>query len=205
MTLNRTGILRTSSFNNKRKPNKTKCKVCRSEFKPTLPKQVVCGVDCSAALAVSIRLKNERKEAKRQAAADRAQLQEMKSNSELADDAQKAVNKYVNLKCKHLPCICCGKSPYEGVRHAGHYKSRGSNSFLRFHLWNIHTCCYSCNVSKSGNIIEYRPNLIKKIGIEKVEFLENAPRSRIYSDEYLIRLKKIFQRKCARLIKRIEG
>ena len=185
------------------KPAKPKmCKVCRKKpiFKTGAK---VCGAECATDFAVSDRAKKERIEAKRQAAADRTQRQNLKSNSKLANEAQAAVNKYVNLRDFHIPCICCGKCPYTGVRHAGHFKSRGANSFLRFNLWNIHSCCYSCNAMKGGNINEYRPNLILKIGAEKVDFLDYAPRLRDYSKEYLVRLKKVFQRKANRLKKRM--
>jgi len=38
---------------------------------------------------------------------------------------------------------------------------------------NIHKQCNkNCNLSLSGNIPRYRPNLIKKIGLQNVEWLE---------------------------------
>jgi len=36
----------------------------------------------------------------------------------------------------------------------------------------VHKQCVSCNRFKHGNLIEYRINLVKKIGIKKVEWLE---------------------------------
>lgn len=175
------------------KPKKTsKCKICRAEYVKRSISHKTCSVSC--AIEIVIRDKKH-KEAK----IDKARKEALKKPAEYADEAQSAVNRYVNKRDEHLPCICCGKSPYEGVRHAGHFKSRGSNSFLRFNLWNINTCCYSCNVKKGGNINEYRPALIEKIGIEKVEYLDNAPRSKVYSKEYLMRLKSIFNKKLKRL------
>ena len=58
---------------------------------------------------------------------------------------------------------------------------------------------------KGGNINEYRPALIKKIGAEKVEYLDNASRSREYTKEYLARLQKIMIKKIKRLEKRMEN
>ncbi len=198
--MKRTGILRTASF----AKSKAKCKNCK--VNPVFrPGATACSPECAEVLVGAVKEKAARIAAKKQAAADRTQRQNLKSNMELANDAQAAVNKYVNLRDFHIPCICCGKCPYSGVRHAGHFKSRGANSFLRFNLWNINSCCYSCNAMKGGNINEYRPNLIKKIGIVKVNFLDCSPKSRVYSSGYLIRLKKIFQRKCKRLKTRQEG
>lgn len=183
----------------------SKCKICRDEYVKRSMMHKVCSPACAIELAARAKEASTRKQKKVELLADRAKRESLKSNSELANDAQAAVNKYVNLRDFHIPCICCGKCPYSGVRHAGHFKSRGANSFLRFNLWNIHSCCYSCNAMKGGNINEYRPNLILKIGAEKLEFLESAPRLRDYSKEYLVRLKKVFQKKANRLKKRLDN
>lgn len=84
--------------------------------------------------------------------------------------AQKEVNAYVLLRDKGKPCISCGKKAnrYE----AGHYMPAGQNAQIRFDLNNIHAQCHTCNCHKSANLREYRPNLIKKIGLEAVEQLE---------------------------------
>lgn len=178
----------------------TKCNICRSEFQRRSMTHKCCSVECAEIYG---REQARKESAKNARAETKARKEKLKTNSDLANDAQKEVNKYVNLRDFHTPCICCGKSPYIGVRHAGHFKSRGANSFLKFNLWNINSCCYSCNVMKSGNIGEYRPNLIAKLGIEKVAFLEAAPRSRKYDKEYLLRLKAIFAKKAARQKKKL--
>jgi len=54
---------------------------------------------------------------------------------------------------------------------AGHYKP-GTHSITRYDTDNIHGQCSQCNEKKSGNLTEYRPRLIKKIGLAKVEWLE---------------------------------
>jgi hypothetical protein len=43
---------------------------------------------------------------------------------------------------------------------------------LRYHHDNINLQCEPCNTAKSGNQLEYRIRLIKKIGIERVEWIE---------------------------------
>lgn len=56
---------------------------------------------------------------------------------------------------------------------AGHYLSKGAHGNLRFHEWNIQKQCNrNCNKGKSGNQVEYRKELINRIGLEGVEFLE---------------------------------
>ena len=168
------------------------CKWCEVEFSPFNSMQKCCAPKCALLFT---RAEHGKKESK----AERSELKRRKEKLMTMSDhmrlTQAVVNRYVLAKNKDMPCICCGKSPYSGVRHAGHFKSRGANSFLTFNLWNIWPCCYSCNVEKGGNIHCYREGLVKRIGLEKLDYLDNAPRSRIYEIEYLKRMRKIFNKK----------
>ena len=57
---------------------------------------------------------------------------------------------------------------------------------LRYHHDNIHLQCEPCNTAKSGNQLEYRIRLIKKIGVERVEWLEGNHESPHWKkDDYL--------------------
>lgn len=71
-------------------------------------------------------------------------------------------------------CISSGRTIKIPSRnsHAGHYYSAGSNPLLRFNEDNVHLQSLSDNYFKSGNQLEYRKNLIKKIGLDRVEKLE---------------------------------
>jgi hypothetical protein len=149
------------------------------------------------------------KDALKKKKADRAEtkrkLENFKSITELANEAQVYVNKYVRLRDAKLGCISCDKpATWNGQWHASHLKSRGSNSALRFHLWNIHKSCSVCNNYLSGNVGEFEKRLRLKIGDAKVDYLNAHPRSRVYTREYLIRLKKIFQKKCNKLSKMLQ-
>jgi len=55
---------------------------------------------------------------------------------------------------------------------AGHYYSAGKYPRLRFNEDNVHLQGKSDNYFSSGNLINYRINLINKIGIERVEKLD---------------------------------
>ena len=173
-----------------------KCRICRA---PNRQFKTTCSIDCESILGEKLLAKKKLNDARKERASDKVRKEKLMSISDHLNLTQTVFNKYVNEKYKHMPCLACGKDPYSGVRHAAHFKSRGSNSFLRFHLWNVFPCCYSCNVEKGGNIHEYRVNLIKLIGIEKVEFLDNAPKSRKYQIEYLTRMRAIFAKKTRRL------
>lgn len=55
---------------------------------------------------------------------------------------------------------------------AGHFYSAGKFPELRFNEDNVHLQGKSDNYFNSANLLEYRKNLIKKIGIERVEKLD---------------------------------
>ena len=84
--------------------------------------------------------------------------------------AQKACNEYIRTRDAHLPCVSCGNKSRQ--MHAGHFKTVGAQSALRFHWANIHKQCSQCNNFKSANLVEYEPNLISKVGQEMVDFLK---------------------------------
>lgn len=86
--------------------------------------------------------------------------------------AQTAFNAFIRERDKDLPCISCGRF-HSGSYDAGHYRSVGAARHLAFNEMNCHRQCVPCNQHKSGNAIEYRINLVRKIGVEAVEMLEN--------------------------------
>ena len=85
--------------------------------------------------------------------------------------AQSAFNAFIRMRDDSLPCISCGRH-HTGQYHAGHYRSRGAHPELRFEELNCHKQCAPCNNHLSGNIANYRPALIDKIGQEKLDWVE---------------------------------
>lgn len=155
------------------------CKQCRGKLAPG--EYIHAG--CVDAYAESMAKKAERAAAKRVKAiakegrANDAKLREsMKSKQQLLKEAQAAFNEYIRWRDRGLPCISCGKPPNTGFHKgmdAGHYRSVGSAPQVRFHEANVHAQCVSCNRDKAGNAVEYRINLIKRIGITLVEEVES--------------------------------
>ena len=80
-------------------------------------------------------------------------------------------NSWIRKRDAGQPCISC-KNPTPKKVNAGHYIASGKSKFLTFNEHNVHLQCEYCNTFLSGNLLEYRINLIEKIGIEKVEYLE---------------------------------
>lgn len=94
----------------------------------------------------------------------------VKTRGDHIQELQAAFNEWVRLRDAGRPCISCGS--YRGDWHAGHYRSVGSEPALRFEPDNAHLQCARCNTYLAGNLTAYRSNLIEKIGLDRVEWLE---------------------------------
>jgi len=126
--------------------------------------------------------------------------EKLKNKSDYRREAQAAFNAYVRGRDEIAGrgCISCGipsKTVHGGAFDAGHYRSRGSAPHLAFHLWNCHLQCVKCNRYLSGNVADYRINLIKRLGIERVEQIENDNHPRNYTIEDYQRIKRIFTKR----------
>ena len=176
-----------------------KCRVCRQPFEPRQPMAVVCSLECAKSFAASIREKTEKQAAIKQRKLDRERKDKLKSLSQLANEAQREVNRYVRARDFKEGCISCDKpATWQGQWHASHFRSVGAAKQHRFNLWNINKSCSVCNNWKSGNVGEYAPRLLQKIGQEKYQFLVAQNGCRKYNREYLERLKRVFSRKARR-------
>jgi hypothetical protein len=121
----------------------------------------------------------------------RSALTALKTRRDWLKEAQAAVNKYVRARDAGKPCVSCGALT-AGQWDAGHYRSAGGHPALRLDPLNIHKQCSVCNAHKSGNLIEYRKELINRIGLEKVEWLEGPHEPKKYSIEDLKAIKADF-------------
>jgi len=189
-----------------------KCRHCKQMFNPVRCGQNTCCYECSVAVAeiVAERSKNRREKAERVAEVAsrkiiRMKLEKLKTVSQLAKEVEQWINKIARLRDKDEPCISCDRqADWGGQWHASHFKSVGANSALRFNLLNIHKACSICNNHLSGNIAEYARRLPNRIGVERFRFIENHPRNRKYSREYLLRLKAVAMRWYKRLERRVK-
>ncbi|MEA1849169.1 recombination protein NinG [Chryseobacterium sp. MHB01] len=143
-----------------------KCAVCREDFIPFRTTQKVCGPTCAISLGKSnIQKKNAREWQKEK----KIIKEKMKTQSGWLKDLQVVFNEYIRLSQKGSKCISCqNPNPTD----AGHYRSIGAHPELRFEEKNVNLQCRKCNGYWGGNLIEYRKGLIKKYGVEIVEWLE---------------------------------
>lgn len=101
----------------------------------------------------------------------KGKIPERKSVAALKKELQVVFNAWIR-KRDTLPggvfkCISCGTVKDVKHMHAGHFFSVGAHEAVRFDEDNAAGQCEACNTFLHGNLILYRENLIKKIGIEK--------------------------------------
>ena len=70
-------------------------------------------------------------------------------------------------------CIACQKTFFKGERtNASHHFKAELYSGTIFNPHNLNISCVTCNQYNDGNLAEYTPNLIDKIGIEQFTHLK---------------------------------
>lgn len=151
-----------------------KCKECGGGFVPSRPLQYICSPICGINYSRKL---TEKKIATARKADTKERKEKIKTYSDWTSDLQKVFNEWVRVSQKDEACISCGTTA--NVKYdAGHFFSVGGFPNVRFDEDNVHKqCSNNCNVHLSGNIHNYRPRLIEKIGIERFEALELRARN----------------------------
>ena len=91
------------------------------------------------------------------------------STPQLRIKAGEKFRAWIRKRDKGKRCISCGSwEPSD----AGHFYSAGHYPSLEFNEDNVNIQCRQCNYHKHSNALEYRKSLVKKIGIERVERLD---------------------------------
>ena len=181
---------------------KKRCAVCRDMFPVFNSMTRVCSPKCAIEWNGS--------EASRQHVSKMRNVEKRKAKesqktlSEWHASLQTVVNRYVRLRDARDGCISCDKGPnWRGQWHCSHYYSVGSSSNVRFNLWNLHKSCSICNNWKSGNIRDYTPRLIEKIGQERFDWLEeHHSRTAHYDIDWIKRAIKIARKGIKRMERR---
>ena len=181
--------------------NNKKCLQCK-EFFPTLDSiKSNIGWFHSIECMSEYGLKKSRKlKEKKEKSAHTKRKKELNENdrSLQVKKTQQIFNKYIRVRDDAESCISCNRY-HTGQYHAGHYRTVGANPELRFTEFNCHKQCAPCNNHLGGNIVNYRINLLHKLGPEMVEWLEGYHPPKRYTIENLNTLQKWFKRKTRRL------
>lgn len=195
--LKRTGFaIKKPTAERKVRLRKCAVKSCRTPFAPRNISHKTCGPTCAelhVAAEKARKLKRERQEG----------LQKLKRRADYIEETQRAFNawvRYRDMLAGHR-CISSGLPlDWSGNNvDAGHYRSRGSAPHLRFNEDNVHAQSKKENRYNSGNAVDYRINLIARIGLARVEALEcnDTPRKwsidelKAIKAEYVAKLKQL--------------
>ena len=162
-----------------------KCKQCKKYFPADEMIKVPAGTFCGMEHAIefanekrvtdSERIKSKidtftRYEEKKATKRRRERLSELRPLSYYQKKAQTAFNAFIRERDKDLPCVSCGRF-HEGQWHAGHFRTVGASPETRYNEDNCFKQCQPCNNHLSGNISNYRPELIRRIGQERYDAL----------------------------------
>ncbi|MEI7296620.1 recombination protein NinG [Paraburkholderia tropica] len=179
-----------------------KCKSCGTSFIPVRSLQAACSVPCALAIAAKQKAQKEARAKRDERKSIREALDKAKTRGAHLKELQAAFNSWIRLRDAGLPCISCGRpASWQGQWDAGHFMSRGSSPALRFDPANVHKQCDPCNVHLSGDLVRYRVNLVKKIGLAEVERLEGPQELKKYTIPEIVEMKTFYRAEVRRLKK----
>jgi endogenous inhibitor of DNA gyrase (YacG/DUF329 family) len=167
-------------------PPIAKCSECGREFVRRNTMHRVCSPRCAA--------KTVKAQRRKEKAALKARKEAAKPRSQWLREAQTAFNAYIRARDSDLPCISCGRH-HDGQWHAGHYLSTGARPELRFDEANVWRQCQPCNTHLHGNLVLYRTELIRRIGLAEVERLEGPHQPKKYTVAELREIKDTYRAK----------
>ena len=141
-----------------------RCKHCKEKFEPVRFNAKYCmNKEC-------VRVWVETEKEKQWKAKKTRLKKELMSLQDWLKLAQMTFNKWIRHRDKGMSCISCGNEPKKA--NAGHYFSQGGHSNVRFHEDNVHLQCEHCNSFLSGNLLNYRIGIEKRIGTARLIVLE---------------------------------
>jgi len=158
------------------------CRICKEKYTPQNSLQKTCwNPKCAIAQGKIDREKSKDKEHK-----ERKREFRKNDKSIQRQAAQMAFNAYIRERDKSEPCISCDKPAISNNQWAaGHYFTTGARPDIRFNEDNCHKQCNRyCNSGLSGNVENYKPRLIAKIGKNRFRELEKVSTVRYTAEDY---------------------
>ncbi|SEE39329.1 Bacteriophage Lambda NinG protein [Pseudomonas coleopterorum] len=185
-----------------KRPRPKKCKVatCRASFVPTKSFQIWCSPDCAVVIVRAKQAAERKSFEQRERREIKVRKEKLKSRADHLKETQTVFNEWIRLRDAGLPCVSCGRH-HEGQYHAGHYRTVAASPELRFEPLNVHKQCAPCNNHKSGDIVNYRINLMHRIGAERVDWIEGPHEPQRYTIEQLKEIKAHYRA----LIRELKG
>lgn len=165
-----------------------RCRNCKEKFEPVRFNQKYCLKD------ECIRVFVEEAKSKAWKKTKKNMQEDLETIQDLVKATQIVFNKYIRLRDKDELCISCKQKPKKS--NAGHYYNANNHWNVRFNEDNVHLQCEHCNTFLSANLINYRENLLKKIGEDKFQLLEaEANKTRKFTKEELKEIIETYKKK----------
>jgi len=157
---------------------------------------VVHSYKCGLEYTKYLRERREKKEGVDRRRKIKVMKEKNKTLSDHKKELQVLVNRFVQIRDKGRECVSCGVPDTGLKRDASHFWSQGGNPSVRFDLDNIWVACVHCNRDLHGNLLEYRPRLIKRIGQKAFDELETRrTQTRKFDIPEIKNLKQLFKQK----------
>ena len=196
-------------------PKGRNCRICDKRFKPLTLYQWWCCEEHQSELITKLadearqkriiqQERNRKKEAQQERRSIKVRKLALQPLSHFHKQAQAAFNEYIRTRDAAEPCISCGRF-HDGKYDAGHYRTRGASPATRYDETNCHKQCVPCNQHLSGNIENYTPNLIKKIGQAAFDRLMGPHELKKWTREELQELTAHYRQKTRELNKQREA
>lgn len=196
-----------------------RCKVCKQPYASYQSFVSWCSADCGAVIGERKLAKIKRaaelkahREKVNERKADQVVRDSQKTRSEWLAEAKTAIQQFRRLEelAKGSGCMSCGRSQQEvqgtdgwkpgGAWDGGHFISKGARPEIALEPLNIWLQCKSCNAgsgkyARKGYTVNaaFRINLIDRIGLEQVEWLEGPHEAKHYDIEQLKAIKTKYQ------------
>ena len=188
---------------------RTRCPHCKGKLEPGQrihPECIAPWADAQQAKKERAEAKAARAAAKVERAETRIRKEAIKRKPDLMREADQAFAAYIRERDRQAgrPCISSGR-PLDWASgnqvDAGHYRSRGAASHLRYHPDNCHAQSKYENRHRAGNAVEYRVGLIARIGLAAVEAMEADNRVHHWTREELRAIRDEYRQKLKQLTK----
>ena len=195
-------------------PKGRNCRICDNRFKPLTFYQWWCCEEHESELISRLakearqkriiqQEKNRKKEAQQERRSIKVRKLALQPLSYFHKQAQSAFNEFIRTRDAGQSCISCGRNTGAKMN-AGHYRTVGASKETRYDESNCHLQCEHCNSYLSGNIDEYKPRLIGKIGQAAFDRLMGPHELKKWTREELQELAKHYRQKTRDLIKQQE-
>jgi hypothetical protein len=172
---------------------KTKLCRCGKDYSQYTSLQNCC-IDCLAVKVAKKRINSEKVAKKVQSRELKAAKEKMKPLGFFKAKAQAALNKWVvHVRDKGKGCVSCGK--VNVIMQGGHYLARSIRPELALIPENINAQCIHCNLFNKNAHHAYRKELINRIGIDKVEWLESNHEPKKYTKQDFLDIEAEYKQK----------